>query len=134
MRFEIEALTKVSPEKAAEAIAAFIDSLAILNQAYLELNNVNVPRIYMSRVRYAEIESWRDIPTLLREGSGDCKSLVAWRLAEIRAYTEEEPAIHIVHQAWQDEDRLHILIKRGDGMFEDPSIKLGMRPWFDVHA
>jgi len=88
------------------------------------------PRIYASGVRYRPeplgSERWRDVPTVLMDGFGDCEDLACWRAAELRvrdgiratpAYTwRREPGFRVYH----------VVVRLPDGRIDDPSARLGM--------
>jgi len=106
------------------------------------------PRLYESGVFYQEEppgqEDWLDIPTLYREGKGDCEDLGCALTAERRVYDglDSRPILK-----WRfitaDELRrggypkkiipregiylVHILSQLPNGRIEDPSKVLGMR-------
>lgn len=126
--FSLPSLELIFPERVAGCLAAFVEALTRLDIAYLELHP-ETPRLYLSNVRYAEVPRWQDVPSLLQSGRGDCKSIVAWRLAEMRG-SDPNASIHVVHRIIGQEDHLHVLIRRSDDRLEDPSVKLGMKPWF----
>jgi hypothetical protein len=89
------------------------------------------PWLYASGVSYAEDdeghEAWRDIPETLARGVGDCKDLVAWRLAELRERAREpaEPRVRVARVGARV--KYHVVVRRADGAREDPSRALGMR-------
>jgi hypothetical protein len=118
------ALAKVS------IVRHLVEALIESNRIYLSENQA--PSLYNSGVRYRTCEQgcdwddWRDIPEVLRVGYGDCKDLVAWRVAELSLRGEwSEPVIHA------DIDRFgvplyHVTLRRRSGI-EDPSRLLGMK-------
>ena len=74
-----------------------------------------------------EHEGWTDIPETLARGVGDCKDLVAWRLAELRV-RERERALPLVRFARVGHRvKFHVVVRRADGRVECPSYELGMR-------
>ena len=92
-----------------------------------------IPALYESGVRYKDDdpdgqENWRDIPSILRAGVGDCDRLSAWRIAELRDVgiaargrfdwmrvpkdaILSGPARHVGH----------VRVEHPDGRVEDPS-------------
>lgn len=117
------------PDKA--TITAFCDFLTVLAQEDLRLHP-GVPDLYASGVYYQELPEIWAVPTwalYLREhGFGaDCKTLAAWRVAELRE-RYGEPAARCWVSATAEPGKLlyHIQVQRSDGSIEDPSAKLGM--------
>lgn len=128
MSLDMDVLRNLSSQDAASCIAAFVEALVQVNMLYLSRTS-SVPKLHTSGVRYNENECWRDIPALLRTGEGDCKSLCAWRIAELRAH-DKSALVHVVYLGntrSTDEDLFHVQVRRG-GVIEDPSRFLGMRP------
>lgn len=108
------------------------------------------PRVYTSGVFWvdtigAPFQDFADAPTVLARGVGDCKQLVAWRIAELyedghrampRVFCRDRAS---VHEGW----KMHALLRhepmctcefcralpdevRRAGYIEDPSRLLGM--------
>jgi len=110
-----------------------------------QLRQKNYPLLYDSGIFYRTIppaRQWYDIPTLLKVGYGDCKNLVAYRVAELKHYynIDTKPCIK-----WKfiKEDRdghplidadgdpltillIHVMVLWPNGTIEDPSKILGM--------
>lgn len=99
-------------------------------------------------MNYSPSSEWYDIPTLLKIGKGDCKNLVAYRVAELSHYYRIE-TIPIIKWRWvakgpnnvfydwksrmknhpdyfQKVLLVHVMVKYPDGRIEDPSKILGM--------
>lgn len=122
-----------NPEENAYALMALLDCLIRLDQAFLMHNTV--PTLYRSGVVYARTRVWDTIPAVMARraprapaGYGDCKSLTAWRVAELRNSGVECDAVFRWNPR-QDNPAIldfHILVQRADGVFEDPSKVLGM--------
>lgn len=100
-------------------------NLVFLNRA--RQLGLAVPSLYRSGVVYRRQRFWEPIPTLYRNGYGDCKSLAAARIAEQRFNgLTSFPAVR-----WADSENndgsldWHILVQLGND-FEDPSRRLGM--------
>lgn len=97
---------------------------------------------------YAPSTEWHDIPTLLKIGKGDCKDLVAYRIAELSHYFHIK-AKPIIKWKWIAKDPngvfydwkermadhpdyfqkvllIHVMVQYPDGKIEDPSKLLGM--------
>lgn len=100
-------------------------------------------------LNYAPSSEWYDIPTLLKIGKGDCKNLVAYRVAELSHYFKIETR-PIIKWKWVAKDPngvfydwkprmkdhpqyfqkvllVHVMLQYQDGRIEDPSKILGMR-------
>lgn len=116
-----------------------------LKRAEKGLGDPIVP-LYASGVRYKEDdpghEDWSDVYATLKRGNGDCKKLVAWRIAELRCsgidcepvikwqHIPQDVAMQIGYPSWfVNADGLwmvHCLVRFPDGRVEDPSKILGM--------
>jgi hypothetical protein len=112
-------------------------NMRILLRALMDIDvaflraNPSTPRLYDTALRYrvepVGEERWRDVPTVLADGHGDCEDLACWRAAELRvkdgvratpAYTwRREPGLRIYH----------VVVRLPDGSIDDPSVRLGMR-------
>ena len=118
------------------ALLKLMEALSQLNEGHLA--QMEYPPLYESGVRYQreKDESWRDIPTLLELGEGDCEDLACWRIAELRrggSYAFP----YVAFQRRNGTYRYHALVERFEkldkrtGKFtgqsiEDPSRVLGM--------
>lgn len=121
--------SQVKKLRMARVARALLDAVVLANRLHLR-DHPNTPRLHQSGVIWIEepqgVETFADIPTILRRGHGDCAHLAAWRVAELQ---EAGEAAHI-RIGWKTVDgkRLfHILVRRADGRVEDPSMFLGMR-------
>ncbi len=90
------------------------------------------PLLYRSGLHYRtaepaeRFEAWRDIPTLLRLGYGNCKDFVPWRLAELWRAGVKTARASVIEQRQDGRTVYHVFIggvRRGT---EDPSRVLGM--------
>ncbi len=112
----------------AKALGALLDCLVDLDLLYLDLFP-NTLGLYQSNVFYHLMPTkapWDTIPTLYSRGYGDCKSLAAARVAELRRQGKEAyPVFRHIKDPWGT--MFHILILHGDGRWECPSRLLGMR-------
>ena len=111
------------------AIKALLDAQVKINQLYLRTHSV--PPLYQAGVRYQEepdngLEEFACVEPVYRRGWGDCDDLAPWRCAELR--NAGEPAkIRIQWKRQRNGRKLfHIVVRRGDGTIEDPSLILGM--------
>lgn len=88
-----------------------------------------LPPLYSSVVRFrpdprAGIEErWRSPVETFEEGFGDCDQLVLYRGAELFAAGENATA-QCLAQRGPIGTKMHVLVRRGDGRLEDPSILL----------
>lgn len=101
----------------------------------------DAPRLRDSGVRYYHdgrgwpgglVDEWLDIPEALREGVADCKTLAAWRVAELRV-SGEDPGARCAKRFAEVPDPdvgtlllYHVIVQRSDGRTEDPSREHGM--------
>lgn len=98
---------------------------------------MRMPPLYASGVHYEEEppgeEEWLDIPTLYRQGWGDCEDLACARAAELRHYKgiAAVPCIKTKQFPIPGSDRpmtlVHVMVLLPNGEIEDPSLRLGMR-------
>lgn len=106
--------------------------LGILLEAWVQVDSLwlaehpETPPIYECGLKYIADplgvwEEWLSIPFAILKGGIDCKSLAAWRVAELRAGHEAAAC-----EFTQAGDLFHVFVVRGDGSFEDPSTLLGM--------
>lgn len=67
-------------------------------------------------------EDWKLPPGVIRDGWGDCEDLALWVVGGLRA-TGEDPGARcrIVRTG---RNKLHCVVERSDGTFEDPSVEL----------
>lgn len=107
-----------------------------------QFHQKDYPLLYKSGIYYwtkPPAVEWHDVPTLLQLGKGDCKDLVAYRIAEISHYhgIECKPLIKWKWiKVWRKDHRgipfqsrvllIHVLMQWPDGYIEDPSKILGM--------
>ena len=120
-------------EDNALALQALLEALIAVNRIYLRRMKslgVKIPTLYQSGVRYTRTQVWDSIPDLLTRRYGDCKSLTAMRIAEIRE-AEGDAAAKPVFRFMPNGARkdFHILVMH-NGQFEDPSRKLGMTSYY----
>lgn len=122
--FDLRSLDESPAEQKALVIGAMVEALARANESYL-IGRPRTPPLYLSGVSYDPWFEWLDIPALLLARKGDCKSLVAWRVAELRRQ-EKKPHVHAVVTTIGGQDTFHLQLKY-DGVTEDPSTRLGMQ-------
>ena len=107
-----------------------VEALTAADTGYLRIHS-ETPWLYASGVRYAEDdeerEGWTDIPETLARGVGDCKDLVAWRVAELRVRSRESALPQVSFARVGHRVKFHVVVVRADGRVEDPARVLGMR-------
>jgi hypothetical protein len=108
------------------ALQAALEFLVSVNRIYIKRYGRAVPSLYNCGVRYARTQVWDSIPDLITRHYGDCKSLTALRIAELReAGTNCRPVFRFATNPQTGRKDFHILVQSGNA-FEDPSRKLGM--------
>lgn len=113
-----------------EVVDELCIALAEANVKYL-LDEPDTPLLYESGVRYKidklGNEVFKDIPLILQHGSADCKSLAAWRAAELLVFFDIPAIPFTTFQVSDSGDVMfHAQVRTRHGI-EDPSIELGMR-------
>lgn len=133
MRVDVRfsSLALKDPATFARVVRALTEAAALANVAHIQTQGA--PRLYSSGVRY-ELEpvglpdNLLDISEMLRLGYGDCFSLAAWRVAELRVDGQRAG----VAVRWypprpeRPNPLYHVKVRRQDGQEEDPSKLLGM--------
>lgn len=119
---------QASKSSNATALRALLDCLVDLDIIYLKANP-KTPGLYEARVFYHFMPTrapWDTIPTLFSRGYGDCKSLAAARIAELRCRGQvANPVFRFLKNNWGT--MFHILILHSNGTWECPSRILGMQ-------
>jgi hypothetical protein len=115
---------------------------------YRRIVRYNLPHLYDTKVRWVrtrpfvapmcdgdvcekpeKADLWRDIQQVYRDLEGDCKDLVAIRLAErwLLGDVDARPeTIRYPDALGPGYDLFHVVLVHGDGTVEDPSAYLGM--------
>jgi hypothetical protein len=115
-----------SDDDNAQALQALLECLVTINRVYLR-RHPRTPKLYDSGVRYVRTQVWDSIPDLLARRYGDCKSLTAMLVAELRQQGEQaKPVFRFARNPHTHQKDFHILVWRGGKDFEDPSRRLGM--------
>lgn len=115
-------------------VMLLLESLCKINQWQLRVYGYKLPRLYDSGIRYkAELpgkEEWPDIPSLLKQGWGDCEDLACARTAEIREYDGLAAVPCIKFKDFKVDGSIitliHVMVLLPSGQLEDPSKRLGM--------
>lgn len=114
------------------ALKSLLWALVKTNLHYLKDNPRTLP-IYHSGVVYRREldEEWRDIPTLLEAGEGDCEDLSCWRAAELifRKGIPARPMLSLkrFNVGGTLRGLYHVRVLLPGGRIEDPSAVLGMK-------
>ncbi len=117
-----------SDEDNALALQALLEALIQVNRVYLR-RYPRTPKLYKSGVVYGRTRVWDSIPDLQARKYGDCKSLTAQQVAELReSGVKCRPAFRFALNPQTGQKDFHILTQIGS-KFEDPSRKLGMEQY-----
>lgn len=121
-----------SSEGRKRCVEAMGNALASVNVEYLR-EHPSTPSLYRSGVYYCDnyrgaADVWRDIPTTLDAGCGNCTALTAWRLAELWNSGQHDAEAHVIEQILPNGNTVfHMLVRfAGSQREEDPSAMLGM--------
>ena len=110
---------KVPPT--ATAIGGALKTLYTLDLEHLS-KHPETPSLYKAGVRYQNGKTdWFSIPEVLEAGSGDCKDLACWRVAELR-----KQGIPATLGYSRKGKMWHVYVVLPNGTKEDPSRILGM--------
>src|SRR5688572_10784245 len=106
------------------AMEAAVEGLAAINMSILRTlleGGKDVPRLYEAAIRYRQPGKlrWHTLADVYDLRKGDCKDLVAVRLAELRYYDCEPATAHVYETTRRG--RWHAVVMRADGSIEDPS-------------
>jgi hypothetical protein len=112
-----------APVEDARALRILLDCLIELDLAYLS-DHAALP-LYRAGVVYGRTDKWYPIPALYARGFGDCKSLAAARIAELRHAGGVALPVFRWKKRPDGSMMFHILVQTPDG-YEDPSKVLGM--------
>lgn len=118
----------------AETLLRLIDVLA--ESGYQAIREgQNIPPLYHSGIYYktcvplnsCQWDTWKDAVEVARDGHGDCKDLVAYRIAELRARGIAARPLAEIDMNSAGIPLYHFTLVRADGTKEDPSVLLGMK-------
>lgn len=108
----------------ATALENLLACLTALDTIWLRYHPAT-PSLYSTPVYYARTLVWDTIPALYMRGFGDCKSLSACRVAELRKqHIWCRPTFR--HKKQVSATMFHILVMLEGAVWEDPSKALGM--------
>lgn len=130
--FESDLFSGYNQERSIKSSLILLEALTGLNFLFLKQHGRETPILYKSGVVYAPEygkEDWKTIPLLVVDGFGDCEDLAAWRVAELRYKGDKKARCALKKRQVGDHTRLHAIVRRGDGRYEDPSAKLGMNAY-----
>lgn len=94
----------------------------------------SVPSLYLSGVRYRQephhwpFERFDNLETCFQRGWGDCDDLAAWRCAEL-LHQGVKAGIVVSWKPYEGSKLYHVTVRLPNGKKEDPSAKLGMKPY-----
>lgn len=114
-------------EDDARALQCLMECLIEINLIYLK--RYRTPQIEQSGLKYVRTEEWDSIPDLLNKGFGDCKSLTAFDVAQIRnSGNNAKPVFRMAVNPTNARKEFHILTQTGSG-FRDMSKFFGMHQY-----
>lgn len=110
------------------ALTRLLPALVGADVDYLR-RHPRTPLLFVARPRYRADppgrEQWLTVPFILSRGDADCKSLAAWRCAELRVRGIDARCTWSEHRM-PDRTVWHVRVTMPDGHVEDPSAILGM--------
>ena len=114
-----------SSEEDAIVLRTSLEYLIALDLAYLRYHPTE--SLYRNRgVVYGRTTEWDAIPAIVARGYADCKSLSAWRIAELRLQgLQADPTFRWFVRP-EGGKGFHILVRLPGYRFEDPSRLKGM--------
>lgn len=112
----------------AKVLRLAVEFLTQMNEAWIE--EFGPVPLYSSGVYYEPengVEIWPDIGRCLKRGFGDCEDLACWRAAMLRHAGEKASPELLGHPRGDGGVEYHVVVRRGDGSIEDPSLLLGRK-------
>ena len=127
IQFDIHLFSNSSDtERSRKCLLWLLESLVQVDLTWLLGHKV--PALYNTDILYKTERGtaiWKDISSVMRDKSGNCKDLATWRIAELRNIgINAKPYIK-----WQDGKGItmfHAVVLLPNGLIEDPSRALGM--------
>jgi hypothetical protein len=119
-----------SDEDNAIALQALLECLIAVNRVFLKRYPAT-RKLMTSGVRYGRTQVWDSIPDLLTRRYGDCKSLTAMDVAEMREAHGDKaarPVFRFAKNPQTGQKDFHILSQHGK-VFVDRSRELGMEQY-----
>lgn len=124
-------LSNKTRARSEKALGYFLKVLYTLDCDYLR-SNPETPFILNAGIHYRaesynKPESWKTIPLVIQDRSGDCEDLACWLAAALTVQRND-----LSKPIWRVKRRgnfslYHILVKDSKGRILDPSKALGMR-------
>jgi hypothetical protein len=117
-------------EDGPRAVKDLLDALAVIWAR--RLRRVPLPPLYSSGIYYAEeenigkFEDWQSPSRTFELGKGDCDDLVLYRVAELQA-AGERATVQCLAQRSAIGVKMHVRVRRANGVEEDPSVILTRR-------
>lgn len=127
-------------ELTSQAYVHLVEAYAAINLDYLRRHPQTTP-LYRTRIRYVwepwvvgangkitrPPDIWRDMPAMIASGMGNCKDMVAERLAELRLAGKSVRPVVLETKLPDGRSLSHVIIEWVDtGAREDPSLQMGM--------
>lgn len=129
MRIESSDRTRLTLSIALSSLTAvqrFLTALQLVDQD--QLRSGRYPRLYHSGVRYQReprgAEDWQTVSRAYANRFADCEDLSAWRAGELVISGEDPGARAVIKRVRPG--LIHCLVRRSNGVMEDPSRQLGM--------
>jgi hypothetical protein len=112
----------------------WLEALIASDRVFLARNPDTVP-LYKSGVVYGRTKVWDSTPDLYARRYGDCKSLSATLIAQLRQRGQQaKPVFRFMVNSQTGQKDFHILVQRPKSVYcptgwEDPSRKMGMEEY-----
>lgn len=112
----------------AETLQVMLEALIGVNRVYLR-HHPDTKSLYRSGVVYGRTKEWESIPAAMARGVADCKTVTAWRIAELREKGVKCRPVFRFRVRRDGGKNVHILVAQDNqsaDFWEDPSKVLGM--------
>ncbi len=128
--FRLHLFEEASDRRRSETVLLWLlEALVRINLTWLQ-SHPDVPPLYRAPVRYQFDsrfpDAWKDIPTILDDGQGDCEDIACWRIAELVNVGIRGVRPYLRWRKQNDHYIYHVLVYLPDGRVEDPSLAMGM--------